>query len=117
MANSVTIVGRASKDPEIKYFENGGVKASFSIPINRTFSRENQITDWFNIDVSGRQAEFVGEWIKKGSWVSVTGQIDVRRYTDQAGNLKEYPYIKAAKVGFVGSKQDNAAPMEAAPAY
>ena len=117
MANSVVIVGRLGQDPEIKYFESGSVKARFSVAVDRGFSKENKVTDWFSIEVWGRKAEFVGEWIKKGSMVSVTGQLEVNRYTDQAGNPKEWPYIRATDVSFVGSKRDNAAPMEASPAF
>ena len=109
MTNSVVIVGRLGQDPEIKYFESGSVKAKFSVAVDRTFSKENKITDWFNIEVWGRQAEFVGEWVKKGSLVSVTGQLEVNRYTDQAGNQKEWPLIRANDVRFVGSKKESGA--------
>jgi single-strand DNA-binding protein len=117
MANSVVIVGRLGQDPEIKHFESGSVKARFSIAVDRSFSRENKITDWFNIEVWGRKAEFVGEWIRKGALVSVTGQVDVNQYSDQAGNPRKWLYIKALDVSFVGSKRDNAGPMQDAPAY
>jgi single-strand DNA-binding protein len=117
MANSVVIVGRLGQDPEIKYFESGSVKARFSLAVDRGFSKENKVTDWFNIEVWGRKAEFVGEWIKKGALVSVTGQLEVNRYTDQAGNPKEWPLIRANDVSFVGTKRDNAAPMEAGAAF
>ncbi len=112
MANSVVIVGRLGQDPEIKYFESGTVKARFSVAVDRSFSKENRVTDWFTVEVWGRKAEFVGEWIKKGALVSVTGQLEVSRYTDQAGNPKEWPMIRANDVSFVGSKRDNAAPSE-----
>lgn len=115
MANSVVIVGRVGQDPEIKHFESGSVKARFSVAVDRNFSKENKITDWFTIEVWGRKAEFVGDWIKKGTMVSVTGQLDISRYNDQAGNQKEWPFIKGSDVSFVGSKRDNAAPMEAMP--
>lgn len=105
--NSVTLVGRLGQDPEIKYFESGSVKAKFSVAVDRNFSKENRITDWFNIEVWGRTAEFVGEWVKKGALVSVTGQMDVNAYTDQAGNNREWLYVKAADVRFVGSKRDS----------
>ena len=107
MINSVVLVGRLGQDPEIKYFESGSVKAKFSIAVDRTFSKENKVTDWFSIEVWGRQAEFVGEWVKKGSLVSVTGQLEVNRYTDQAGNQKEWPLIRATDVRFVGSKKES----------
>jgi single-strand DNA-binding protein len=113
MANVVIIVGRLGQDPEIKYFESGSVKARFSIAVDRSFSRENKVTDWFSIEVWGRRAEFVAEWVKKGALISVSGTMEVNRYTDQAGNTKEWPYIKAIDVSFVGSKRDNAAPAEA----
>ncbi len=114
MANSVVIVGRLGQDPEIKYFESGSVKAKFSLAVDRSFSKENRVTDWFSIEVWGRQAEFVGEWVKKGALVSVTGTLEVNRYTDQAGNPKEWPFIKATDVRFVGSKRESGTPAEAA---
>jgi single-strand DNA-binding protein len=106
--NTVVLVGRLGQDPEIKYFDSGSVKAKFSIAVDRNFSKENKETDWFNIEVWGRQAEFVSEWVKKGSLVSVTGQVEVQKWTDQAGNPKEWPSIRATDVRFVGSKRDNA---------
>ena len=113
VVNSIVIVGRLGQDPEIKYFESGSVKAKFSVAVDRNFSKENKITDWFNIEVWGRNAEFVGEWVKKGSLVSISGQLEVNRYTDQAGNQKEWPLIRASEVRFVGSKRDNMAPAAA----
>ncbi len=114
--NSVVIVGRLGQDPEIKYFESGSVKARFSVAVNRTFSKQNPVTDWFNIEVWGKQAEFVGEWIKKGSLVSVQGSLEVSRWTDQAGNPKEFPIVKATSVSFVGSKKDSAVGAQQQPA-
>lgn len=107
MANSVVMVGRLGQDPEIKYFESGKVKASFSVAVDRGFSKENRVTDWFNVEVWDRQAEFVGEWVKKGTLVSVMGKLLVNRYTDQAGNPREWPMIRASEVRFVGGKRES----------
>ncbi|MGE0199330.1 MAG: single-stranded DNA-binding protein [Candidatus Melainabacteria bacterium] len=117
--NSVVILGRLGQDPELKYFESGSVKAKFSVAVDRNFSKENKITDWFNIEVWGRTAEFVGEWVKKGTQVIVTGQLDVNQYNDQAGNPKEWLSIKASDVRFAGGKRDNAGggDMMSQPAY
>lgn len=106
--NSVTIIGRVGQDPEIKYFESGSVKARFSLAVDRNFSKENRITDWFSIEVWGKQAEFVGEWVKKGAMMAVTGAIEMNRWTDQAGNLREYALVRGSEVRFVGSKRDTA---------
>lgn len=107
MSNSAVLVGRLGQDPEIKHFETGKVKASFSIAVDRGFSKENKVTDWFNIEVWDRNAEFVGEWVKKGTLVSVMGKLTVNRYTDQAGNPREWPVIRASEVRFVGGKRES----------
>ncbi|MBK8189585.1 MAG: single-stranded DNA-binding protein [Vampirovibrionales bacterium] len=106
--NSVTIIGRVGQDPELKYFESGSVKARFSLAVDRNFSKENRITDWFNIEVWGKQAEFVGEWVKKGAMMAVTGAIEMNRWTDQAGNQREYALVRGSDVRFVGGKRENA---------
>jgi single-strand DNA-binding protein len=109
MINTVILVGRVGQDPEIKYFESGSVKARFSVAVDRSFSRENKVTDWFNIEVWGRQAEFASEWIRKGTMVAITGQIEVQRWTDQSGNVRETLIVKAQDIRLVGSKRDNPA--------
>jgi len=103
--NNAVVVGRAGQDPEIKYFESGSVKAAFSVAVNRP-SKEKE-TDWFNIEAWGRTAEIVGEYLKKGREVAVSGRLNVRKYTDQAGNEKEFLSVVASDVKFLGSRRDN----------
>ncbi len=117
MINTVTIIGRVGQDPDIRYFESGSVKARFSVAADRTFSKENRITDWFNIEVWGKQAEFVGEWVKKGALLAVNGTIELNRWTDQAGNMKENPIVKASDVRFVGGKKDSQQTQSAVGAF
>ena len=66
--NSAILVGRVGQDPEIKYFESGKSKTTFSIAVNRwnpkTKERE---ADWFNIQLWDKKAESAAEWVKKGS--------------------------------------------------
>lgn len=104
--NTVTIVGRLGQDPEIKYFESGSIKTRFSVAVDRG-TKDNKVTDWFNIEAWGRLGEFAGEWLKKGSSVAVVGTLEINRWTDQAGNLKETPLIRATDIRFVGSKRDS----------
>jgi len=105
--NQVTIVGRAGKDPELKYFESGTVKASFSLAVDRPTSKENRETDWFNIEVWARPAEIVGEYLKKGREAAVSGRLSVRKYNDEAGNEREYLSVTASEVRFVGGRRDS----------
>ncbi len=107
-ANSAVIVGRAGRDPELKYFDSGSVKASFSLAVDRPGgSRENRETDWFNIDVWGRSAEVVGEYLKKGNLAAVSGRLSVRRWTDDAGNERDALSVVASDVRFLGGRREN----------
>ena len=126
MVNHVVLIGRLGQDPEIKYFDSGSVKAKFSVAVDRSVSRENKQTDWFNIETWGKQAEIVGEWIKKGQLVSVTGSLEVQRWTDNTGNQREMCLIRANEIRMEGSRRDqqaynagggyNAAPQQPAMA-
>jgi single-strand DNA-binding protein len=105
--NVVTLVGRTGQDAEIKYFETGSVKAKFSLAVDRGGSKDNRITDWFNIEAWGRLAEFSGEWVKKGQMLAISGTMELQSWTDQAGNTREFPVIKAQDIRFAGSKREN----------
>ena len=107
--NTVIIVGRVGRDAEIRYFESGKVRASFSVAVNRWDSKtKSQVTDWFNIDAWDKQAEFAGEYIKKGMLISVEGRISQNKWTDKAtGEEKESFLIVANSINFVGAKRDN----------
>ena len=105
--NTAVIVGRVGKDPDIKYFESGKIKTSFSVAVNRWDSKtKSEVTDWFNIDVWDKQAEFAGEYVKKGRLVAVEGRIQINTYTDATGSEKQWNTILASNVRLLGSKRD-----------
>lgn len=107
--NSAVIVGRTGQDPEIKYFESGKVKTSFSLAVNRWDAKtKSEVTDWFNIDVWDKQAEFAGEYVKKGRLVAVDGRITVNKWSDASGEEKQRFTIVANNVRLLGSKKDEA---------
>ena len=105
--NTAVIVGRVGRDAEIKYFESGKVRANFSIAVNRWDSKtKSEVTDWFNIDVWDKLAEFAGEYIKKGIQV-VDGRIAQNKWTDKAtGNERESFLVVANNIRLLGSKRD-----------
>lgn len=109
MVNSVTLVGRAGRDPEMRYFESGRVKTSFSIAVNRP--TKDKETDWFDIEIWGRQAEIAGEYVKKGSLIGIEGRLDFSKWTDDGGNRNVKPYIAASSIRLLGSKRDSAGDM------
>lgn len=116
MLNSVVLVGRAGQDPEMKYFENGKVKTTFSLAVNRPVKRTEgaDTTDWFRIELWGKQAEVAGEYVRKGSLVGILGRLEFNRWTDANGVKHEMPVIAANQLRLLGSKQDVEAEAEAA---
>ena len=105
--NNVVLVGRAGQDPEMKYFESGKVKTTFSLAVNRWDSKSKEnVTDWFNIEVWDKQAEFAGEYIKKGREVAVDGRISISKWTDQTGEEKERFLVIANDIRLLGSRRD-----------
>jgi single-strand DNA-binding protein len=106
MVNSVMLVGRAGRDPEMRYFESGRVKTTFSLAVNRpTKERE---TDWFDIELWGRQAEVAGEYVRKGSLIGIEGRLDFSRWTADDGVKNVRPYIHGTNLRLLGSKKDSA---------
>ena len=105
--NSAVIVGRTGQDAEIKYYESGKVKTTFSLAVNRWDSKTKaEVTDWFSIDVWDKQAEFAGEYVKKGRLVAVDGRIGINKWTDNSGNERERFIVIANTVRLLGSKRD-----------
>ena len=105
--NTATVIGRLGQDAEIRYFESGKVKTTFSLAVNRWDSKtKEEVTDWFNIEVWDKQAEFAGEYIKKGRQVVVDGRISISKWTDNTGEEKERFLIIANNVRLLGSKRD-----------
>lgn len=106
--NTVVLVGRVGRDAEVRYFESGKVKANFSVAVNRWDPKtKSEVADWFNVDVWDKQAEFAGEYVKKGIQVAVDGRIGQNKWVDKAtGNDRENFLIIANSIRLLGSKRD-----------
>ena len=107
--NSVVIGGRAGQDADIKYYESGKIKTSFSVAANRWDSKtKSEVTDWFNVDVWDKQAEFAGEYVKKGRLVAIDGRIASNKWKDASGEERERYLVIANNIRLLGSKKDEA---------
>lgn len=107
MINSVVVVGRAGQDPDMKYFESGKVKTSFSVAVSR-WSKEGEKTDWFNIELWDKNAEVAGEYVKKGRMVAIDGKLVINKWKDSDGSEKERPIIRANNLRLLGGKREDA---------
>ena len=79
--NSVTLVGRAGRDPEVRYFESGTVVANLTMAVNRR--NRNDEPDWFNLEIWGKQAQVAADYVKKGSLLGITGSYKLDKWTDR----------------------------------
>lgn len=114
MVNTVVLVGRAGRDPEMRYFESGKVKTTFSLAVNRP-SKEKE-TDWFDIEIWGKQAEIAGEYVRKGSLIGVEGRLEFSKWVDDSGKKNSRPYVLANSIRLLGSKRDSLASGNEVPA-
>jgi single-strand DNA-binding protein len=104
--NKVIISGRLTKDPEVRYTQSGKAVASFTVAVNRRFSKEQQTTDFINCVAWDKLAEICADHIVKGSQVIVEGRLQVRTYDAQDGTKRYVTEIVASEVKFMGSKPD-----------
>lgn len=110
MINSVTLVGRAGRDPEVRYFESGKVTCSFSLAVDR-FRKGEDKPDWFELELWGRTAEVAGEYVKKGSLIGVQGSLAFDRWKDRAtGEDRQKVVIKVDRLELLGSRNDRVNP-------
>lgn len=87
MINNVVLVGRMTRDAELKYTGNNVAVASFSLAVNRNFKDANgeRETDFINCVIWRQQAENLANWAKKGALIGITGRIQTRSYENQQG--------------------------------
>jgi single-strand DNA-binding protein len=92
--NKAIIIGNLTRDPELKSLPSGVRVASFSVATNRVWKDKNgakqENTDYHNVVVFGRQAEIVGQYMKKGSSILVEGRMQTRSWDDAGTGTKKY---------------------------
>ena len=103
--NSVTLVGRAGRDPEVRYFESGSVVANLTMAVNRRGRDEEP--DWFNLEIWGKQAQVAADYVKKGSLLGVTGSFKLDNWVDRnSGEKRSKPVVRVDRLELLGSKRD-----------
>ena len=104
--NSVTLVGRAGRDPEVRYFESGTVVANLTMAVNRR-NREDE-PDWFNLEIWGKQAQVAADYVKKGSLIGITGSFKLDSWKDRnTGEERRKPVVRVDRLELLGSKRDS----------
>ena len=108
MMNRVCLMGRLTKDPELKQTPNNVSVATFSLAVDRNYQadKDNKQTDFINIVAWRHTAEFVGKYFTKGQLVAVEGSIQTRSYQDKDGNNRTVFEVVADQVYFAEKKQN-----------
>ena len=129
MLNQIVLMGRLTRDPELRRTGSGVPVASFTLAVDRDFgSREGgeRETDFIDIVAWRNTAEFVSKYFAKGRMAVVSGRLQIRNWNDKDGNKRRSAEVVADNVYFGDSKRDSAPggfdqtygqPAYAAPAY
>ncbi|MDC3417712.1 single-stranded DNA-binding protein [Aquibacillus salsiterrae] len=106
MLNRVVLVGRLTRDPDLRYTPNGVAVANFTLAVNRPFSNQqgDREADFINCVVWRRPAENLANFMGKGSLVGVDGRIQTRNFEGQDGKRVYVTEIVADSVQFLESK-------------
>ena len=112
--NVITLVGRAGRDPEIRYFESGTMVANLSIAVNAY--KKDEDPDWFNLVIWGKQAQVVADYVRKGSQIAVSGRSTSEHWTDKTtGEKRSKPIVNVDRITLLGSKNDSQGGDQPAP--
>ena len=107
--NKVVLIGRLTRDPELRYTGSNIPVASFSLAVNRTYTNQagEREADFINIVVWRKQAENVKNYLSQGSQVAVDGRIQTRTYDGEDGKKRYITEVVADNVEFLGTKGSN----------
>ena len=118
MLNHITIVGRLTKDVELRRTNSGHAVASFTIACDRDFGQEKE-TDFIDIVAWRQTGEFVSKHFSKGKMIIVSGRLQIRKWNDKDGNKRSTAEIVADNCYFGDAKKESAqagfAPNNTAP--
>ncbi len=119
MMNRVVLVGRLTKDPELKYTPSGVAVASFTLAVNRSFTNQSgeREADFINCVVWRRPAENVANFLKKGSLAGVDGRIQTRNFEGQDGRRVFMTEVVAESVQFLEPRSANQGDRGGSPGY
>lgn len=118
MLNSICLVGRLTKNVELRYTQSNVAVSTFTLAVNRTFKNENgeREADFINCVMWRQQAENLANWAKKGALIGITGRIQTRSYDNQQGQrvyvtevvAETFQLLESKGQGNQGQKQQQA---------
>ena len=106
MLNHIVLMGRLTRDPELRYTQSQTPVASFSLAVDRDYGRgEEKQTDFIDCVAWRQTGEFVSKYFQKGSMAVVSGRLQIRDWTDRDGNKRRSAEVVVDNVYFGESKR------------
>lgn len=116
--NSVQLLGRLTRDPDVRYTDSGSTIARFSIAVDRRFRQEGgETADFINCIAFGKTAEFIERYIFKGTKIALNGRILTGSYTNKDGVKVYTTDVVVENVEFAESKNSNMGNSNPTPAF
>lgn len=109
MLNQIFIMGRLTRDPELRRTQSGTAVASFALAVDRDFKTQDgeKETDFIDVVAWKSNAEFVSKYFHKGRMAVVAGRLQMREWQDKEGNKRRSAEVVADHVYFADSKRDD----------
>jgi single-strand DNA-binding protein len=119
MLNKIILMGRLTRDPELRRTQSGTAVTSFSLAVDRDFKSQggDKETDFIDIVAWRNTAEFVSKYFTKGRMAVVEGRLQIRDWTDRDGGKRRSAEVIAENVYFGDSKREGGSDYGSAPAY
>jgi len=110
--NRIVLIGRLTKDPELRYTPNGKAVAGFTLAVDRSFKNQQgeREADFINIVVWGNQAENCANYLAKGKLAAVDGRLQIRSFDGQDGQRRWVTEVVADNVRFLSPKTSSDSP-------
>ena len=104
--NTINLVGRAGREPDVRYFESGSIVANFTLAVNRR-SRDEE-PDWFNLEIWGKQAQIAADYVRKGSLIGITGSFKIDSWKDKnTGEDRYKPVVRVDRLNLLSSRKES----------
>ena len=109
MLNKVILIGRLTRDPEVRYTQSGKAVTSFDLAVDRTVANAQgqKETDFIPIVTWGKLAETCGNYLNKGRLVAVDGRLQIRTYETESGQKRKVAEVVADGVRFLDRAKDS----------
>ncbi len=113
MINCINIMGRLTAEPELKVTTNGTNVTTFTVAVDRQYSKGEKQTDFIPVTAWRGTADFISKYFRKGQMIAVQGSLQTRKYQDRDGHNRTAFEVVAEQVSFCGEKKETGSPAKA----